>query len=66
MYFQEDDDEDDEIDDRRYLDAEECKGKLEQWIQEEETVKYIKSKFRKFLRSFQGEATYPIYAAALR
>lgn len=66
LYFQEDDDEDEEIDEKRYLDAEESRGRLEQWIQEEETIKYIKSKFRKFIRSFQGDHSFPIYAAALR
>jgi hypothetical protein len=54
------------VDERRFLDAEEVKGKLPQWIKEEETVKYIKFKFSKFLSQFKGEGEYPIYALKIR
>lgn len=47
--------EDEEIDERRFLDAEECKSKLPEWINEEETLKYIKNKFTRFLSQFKSD-----------
>ena len=58
--------EDEEIDERRYLDAEESKGKLPEWINEEETLKYIKSKFTKFLTQYKGDKGYLIYAEKIK
>lgn len=63
IYFAE---EDEEVDERRFLDAEEVKGKLPQWIKEEETMKYIKFKFTKFLNNFKGEGEMPIYATRIK
>lgn len=37
------------------------KGKLQQWIKEEETTRYIKIKFAKFLKQYKGDTNYPIY-----
>ena len=58
--------EDEEVDEARYLDAEEVKGKLHLWVKEEETLKYIKSKFTKFLTQYKGDSDYPIYGTKLR
>jgi DNA replication licensing factor MCM2 len=63
IYFAE---EDEEVDERRFLDAEEVKGKLPQWIKEEETMKYIKFKFTKFLSHFKGDGDFPIYNGKIR
>lgn len=54
------------MEDPRYLDVEEARGKLSEWLREEQTLKFIKSKFSKFLKSFQGEANHTIYYAAIR
>lgn len=46
------DDEAEDVDDEeRYLDIEECSGKLKIWIQEERTRNWIKRTFRKFILS---------------
>lgn len=37
------------------------KGKLHEWIKQDDTLKYINQKFRKFLRSFKGDHDFPIY-----
>lgn len=58
--------EDDLIDQRRYLDVEQCKGKLPQWIKQDETFKYIKNKFTRFLTQFKGDENYAIYANKIR
>lgn len=42
------------------------KGKLPQWIKEEDTIKYIKTKFTKFLSHFKGESDFPIYASKIK
>ena len=42
------------------------KGKLGQWIEQIETVKYINVKFSKFLRQYKGEETQPIYNAKIK
>ena len=60
------DQEDEEIDDRLFLDSEEVKGKLSEWIKQNETVKYIKIKFRGFLLRYKGDKAIPIYATKLR
>ena len=39
----------DEEDDARFIDPEECKGKLAEWIKEGHTKKYIKRKFINFV-----------------
>lgn len=39
---------------------------MSEWIKEPQTMKFIRSKFTKFLRSYQGEANFPIYSAAIR
>ena len=66
MKYIEAEDEDIEIDERRYLDAEENKGKLPEWIREEETRKYIKIKFTRFLTQFKADEDFPIYASKIR
>ena len=66
MKYIEAEDEDVEIDERRYLDAEENKGKLPEWIREEETRKYIKIKFTRFLTQFKADEDFPIYASKIR
>lgn len=48
------------------MDAEEVKGKLSQWIKEDETIKYIRSKFTKFLNHFKGDRELPIYGTKIR
>ena len=58
--------ENEQIDERRYLDAEESKGKLPEWINEEETLKYIRTKFTRFLTQFKGDKDYPIYAEKIK
>lgn len=42
------------------------KGKLSEWIKQDETVKYIKVKFRGFLLRFKGDEAHPIYARRIR
>jgi DNA replicative helicase MCM subunit Mcm2 (Cdc46/Mcm family) len=46
------------------LDAEDVKGKLSQWIKEDETLKYIKIKFTKSLNHFKADNDFP--STALR
>lgn len=36
----------------KYLDIEECRGKLKVWITEDRTVNWIKRTFKKFLMTF--------------
>lgn len=60
------DGQEEEIDERRFLDVEEVKGKLPQWIREDETLKYIKIKFTKFLNHFKGDTNFPIYGTKIR
>ena len=50
----------------RFIDAEEVKGKLAKWIHQEQTLKYIRVKFTKFLNQFKGENNLPIYATKIR
>ena len=46
------DDEDEDIDERRFIDPEECRGKLHLWIEQEDTKKYIRRSFERFLRNY--------------
>lgn len=39
---------------------------MSDWIKEANTQKFIRRRFSKFLRSYQGEANYPIYSTAIR
>lgn len=39
---------------------------MAQWIKEEQTIKYIKNKFTKFLNHFKGESDFPIYGTKIR
>lgn len=48
------------------MDAEDVKGKLSQWIKEDETLKYIKIKFTKFLNHFKADNDFPIYGTKIR
>jgi DNA replication licensing factor MCM2 len=66
MLFKDEDETEEDIDEKRFLDAEMTKGKLSEWIKEDQTIKFIRSRFSKFLKSFQGEANYPIYSVAIR
>ena len=61
MIYENDDEDEEEVDEHRYLDVEEVKGKLHEWIKQDETLKYINLKFRKFLKSYRGDGDYPIY-----
>lgn len=42
------------------------KGKLAEWIKEDQTIRYIKGKFIKFMNQFKGESDFPIYATKIR
>jgi hypothetical protein len=50
-----------EKDDEKYLDIEEAKGKLEVWIKEGRTVRWIRRKFKNFLYNFKDENKVKVY-----
>ena len=44
--------EEDDKEDEKYLDVEEAKGKLNIWIKEPRTVRWIARTFRRFLQNY--------------
>ncbi|CAI2383768.1 unnamed protein product [Moneuplotes crassus] len=52
--------EDDEIDEG-YLDYEEAKGNLSEWLRQPKTVKFIRHQFSSFLRSYKDEHGIDVY-----
>lgn len=56
-HFQECDDEDNEDDpeDEKYLDLEEMRGKLNAWIREPRTIRFIRRHFKRFLLRYRDE-----------
>ena len=45
--------EDDHLDDDRFIDMEEQKGELKDWLKEPKTITFIRNAFNKFLRHFR-------------
>lgn len=58
-HFQECDDEpeDDDPEDEKYLDLEEMRGKLNTWIREPRTIRFIRRHFKRFLLRYRDENT---------
>ena len=51
----------DEEDDAKYLDIEEAKGNITEWLQQPRTVKFIRDQFSAFLRNFKDEKGIDVY-----
>lgn len=49
--------EEDLMEDEKYLDLEEMRGKLTQWIRDPRTIRYIRRSFKKFLLKYRDENT---------
>lgn len=51
----------DDDDDAKYLDIEESKGNIIEWLQQPRTVKFIRLQFSNFLRNFKDEKDVDVY-----
>ena len=51
----------DEEDDAKYLDIEEAKGNITEWLQQPRTIKFIRNQFSAFLRNFKDEKGIDVY-----
>ena len=54
MYIQDEND-DDDLEDERYLNNQEAQGKLAEWIKEPRTIRYIRRTFKNFLKKFKDD-----------
>ena len=52
MFYENDREENDIEDEHEFIDAEECIGKLCEWINMDKTKRFIKRKFTKFLSEY--------------
>uniref|UniRef100_A0A7S3N4W0 DNA replication licensing factor MCM2 n=1 Tax=Euplotes harpa TaxID=151035 RepID=A0A7S3N4W0_9SPIT len=50
-----------EEDDAKYLDIEEAKGNISEWLQQPRTIKFIRHQFSSFLRNFKDEREIDVY-----
>lgn len=57
--------EDDEEIEANYLDFEESKGNIVEWLQQPKTIKFIRHQFSSFLRSFKDETMADVYEARI-
>lgn len=51
----------DDEDDAKYLDIEEAKGNITEWLQQPRTIKFIRNQFSAFLRNFKDEKGVDVY-----
>jgi len=66
IYYSQDDADEDDPEEEKYLNVQEAQGKLSEWIKEPRTVRFIRRSVKNFLRKFRDDKNQLAYQNAIK